>query len=555
MKKILLTGINSRFSHPNLALYCLRSYISDLEFNVEIMEFTISQDTEEILVSLARSKPRIIGLSVYIWNVEKIKEVLLHIKRKIEGSIVILGGPEVSYDPHVWIENYPSIDFIITGGGEEGLRDLLLGRHDYGSKILEGRNPHFSKLPFPYAEEDFRNLKNRNIYYEASRGCPHKCAYCISSRSDQQPEFRDLDAVREEIDIIASHNPRMVKFLDRTFNAKKSFYRPVWDHILGRYGGSGIRFHFEIFPGLFDEDDFMFFSRCPRGLFQFEVGIQSTCGETLSAIGRNMDWEAVKPGMQRLAGLGNIHIHADLVAGLPYEDLGSMKRSFNEIYGLKCGHFQLGMLKVLKGTRLFDDAGRYGITFSGTAPYVIRSNKWLNEGEVEIIFSISRLIDTLYNTHNFEATLEGLEGLYPSYFDLYAALADFIKNHYSGERNKVWDANAARILKFISIHHPGEEEYFRDLLSWDWSINSRHNYSPVFLRHEDNKRIKKSAIRFFMQHSRAGTIQWGGAEFSAVDLKRSVFFKPGTDRFIREKMEGNTMALVLPGKDIIHFTM
>ena len=554
MKKIVLAGINARFSHPALALYSLRSYVSAPDIEVKIMEFTISQENSQILDAIAREKPWIAGFSVYIWNVEKIRHMLMNIREKLGDCMVLLGGPEVTYDPASWTGEYDSIGCIIAGPGEEALRRLIREEGFPADKIIRGKNPHFSRIPFPYREDDFVALRNRNVYYEASRGCPFQCSYCVSSRRDQKPEFRTLETAMEEIDIIASHRPGMVKFLDRTFNLKKDFSRGLWEHIMKAWGGSGIRFHFEIFPGLLDEDDYSLLSRAPRGLFQFEVGIQSTCRETLAAIGRDGEWEDIRRSVERLVSPGNIRIHADLVAGLPYEDISSMKRSFDGVYGLKCGHFQLGMLKVLKGTRLHEEAPELGIEFSPAAPYMIRRTGWLSEEEVERLGLISRLVDLLYNSHKFPATLEALEKLQGSYYDLYDSLVAFIHGRYPGMGDGAWEVHAGWILDFITSRRPGEKEYFRDLLAWDWGLRTRHNYPPEVVKQGDRKAAKKRAIKFFMGHSRGGTVFFGGHEFPAGELKRSIFISPATERFMKEKLGGNAMALIRPGKEVVLFT-
>ncbi len=553
MIKVLLAGINSRFSHSSLALYSLRTYAADPGHDIKIIEFTINQEMSYILREINREEPNVLGLSVYIWNVEMVKLLIPEIRKELKSCTIVLGGPEVSYDPAWWIENITGIDFIIKGPGEAGFRNLLLNRGLVTGPVIETENPHFSKIPFPYIDSDFPGLVNKNIYYEAGRGCPFKCTYCLSSRLDQKLEFRELDQVKMELDIIISHRPRIIKFVDRTFNARKSFYRPVWEHIVDRHSMSGARFHFEIYPGLLNDDDFIFLAKCPAGLFQFEVGIQTTSPRSLAAVNRNSDWQDIKQAVIRLTAMKNIPVHVDLIAGLPFEDRASLKDSFNEIHSLKAGHFQLGILKVLKGTGMYDDAGTYGIRYSGRAPYAVISNRWLSEGEMGRIKVIAKLVDMLYNSLTFARTLEILEGHFESGFDMYDNLAEFIMERYPGSRSNSWEDKAAGILEFAGHLFPLERDFFLDALTWDWCGYTKLNYFPRILAGDGNKNIRKTGRKYFYSFMDMRIINYNGIEFSEHELKRSLFMMPASARFRREFMDNRGMALFLPDKRVILF--
>jgi len=545
MKNILLTGINARYSHSSPALYYLRSYNQDLGYNIQIIEFIINQDLDEIIDSIIKNKPDCICFSVYIWNAELVKSIIPIIKLKKNDCKIILGGPEVSYDPEDWINNFSEIDHIVTGPGEQGFRELLESGINLTQKVITVQNPHFSKIPFPYNDLDFEELKDKKIlYYESSRGCPFKCSYCISSRVDQKLEFKDIEQVKNELDLIVRRKPKIVKFIDRTFNAGKSHYIQIWKYLLSNYADTGIRFHFEIYPALLDNSDFDFLSKCPEGLFQFEVGIQSTYNKALESINRKTAWKNIKEKVLKLANLQNIHIHVDLIAGLPYENLKYFENSFNEIYTIKTDHFQLGILKILKGTQIYDQIEQYDIRYSESAPYAIRSNKWLSEPQINKLTVIAQLIDTLYNTHKYSLTLENLEKLYDSPYDLYSDLADFIIADYSGERSKVWEENAARILNFIKSRFPGHEGYFLDCLGWDWCSHTKQKFYPAVI-HQKNKYLVKTGVDFFARFAKNEKITYNNIEFTLTEIKQSLFFKPKTDRFIKEYMKGESIALFL----------
>ena len=371
MKKILLIAINARYSHPNLALRYLRSSVKDLPYTCIIQECTTKLGPEAITASIVRQKPDAMAFSVYIWNVELIKAILPVIKKDMPDALVIMGGPEVSYNAHDWLRQYSAIDYIIVGSGEAGFRRLLEENMDLPEPVIDIRNPPFREISFPYCDTDFQDLKNRYLYYESSRGCPYQCTYCLSSRMDQKLEYRDPGMVMEELDYLMSNNPDYIKFIDRTFNARPDISRQIWTYIIDNFSEQKTAFHFEINPALMTEQDMAVLKRCRPGLIQFEAGVQSTCDRTLRAIKRYTPWEKVKPVLRELISLAAIHLHVDLIAGLPCEGMEEFKSSFNEIYALGAHHFQLGLLKILPGTEMKEFADRTSYRYSVKAPYTV----------------------------------------------------------------------------------------------------------------------------------------------------------------------------------------
>ena len=321
MNSILLLGINARYTHSNPALLYLKSSIADLDKNVSVIEFSTGESAEKIAGEIQSIKPDLLAISVYIWNSFLVKKIIKDIKTSLPGMKIVLGGPEVSYSSGEWMLEFGGIDYIITGGGEAAFRKLADPGLTMDRGVIPGCNPHFSLIRFPYTDDDMKNLKGRYIYYESSRGCPFNCSYCLSSVKGQNVEFRKIDQVRDELDFFSSYNLPLIKFVDRTFNLKKDHYFPVWEHIVKKFSGSGTCFHFEIFPELLDDDDLDFLSGVPSGLFQFEMGIQSTNAETLKEINRSGSWINAEEKIKKLAGMGNIHLHTDLIAGLPFEGL------------------------------------------------------------------------------------------------------------------------------------------------------------------------------------------------------------------------------------------
>ena len=553
MKKIILAGINARYTHSCLALYCLKSALRGIEVEAAVREFSINQPVDEIAARLAAEGADVTALSVYIWNSEPVRKLLPLLHERCPGTLLVLGGPEVSYNPGSWLEAFPFIGCIVTGRGEQGFRALAAGGFRDNKKIIAVPNPPFADMPAPYTEEDLAGLTNRYIYYESSRGCPFRCTYCLSSRSDQTMELKPVETVTDELKLILRCRPRLVKFVDRTFNAVRGHGRAVWRHLLENYGTGPTTFHFEIHPLYLDEEDFAVLSLCPEGLFQFEIGVQSTNRETLAAVKRSGDWERERAALEPLIALGNIRVHLDLIAGLPFEDMTSFAHSFNEVYGLRPDHLQAGFLKVLPGTEMMDAAGRFGISYSPRAPYQVSGTQWLSGNELGLLERISRLVDRLYNTGRFDMTLDALAGRHESSFDLYRELV--LHNDDSAARlTRGWESCAAFLMDYMASRFPAGKSFFLDAIRWDWCAVSRTTHYPDMIKPEGHAATKKKGVAFFRSHEVDGIISHQGCRFIISDLKRSLFFKAESDEFMKKQMKGNDHALFLPDKRIIMFT-
>ena len=551
MYRILLLGINARYTHSNPALFYLKKNISDLGLYVSLTEFTISETAGKIADSVINLKPDILAVSVYIWNASLVKKILKTIKLSIPDIKIILGGPEVSFNSEKWLAQFSEIDHIITGGGESAFRDLLLNDHTTGTKIIHGTNPHFSQIIFPYSDEDMKYLKGKYIYYESSRGCPFNCSYCLSSVKGQNVEFRTIDQVRDELDFFSSYDLPLVKFVDRTFNMKKDHYRPVWEHIVKRFSGKGTCFHFEIFPELLDEDDINFLSTLPSGLFQFEMGIQSTNLETLNAINRSGSWKRIEKIIKDLVSPGNIHIHTDLIAGLPFEDFKSFAGSFDKVYSLGAEHFQAGFLKVLPGTEMYNRTEEYGMSYSPLPPYEIIENRWISQTEMERLKFIGELVDLLHNSEKFPGTEKFLVSLYDGPFAFFNRLGDFFKRENNADHRR-WESLAGMLLSAIGADYPHALPLLMDYLRWDWCSIMKHHHLPEILKSQSTITAKKRGYLFFRNISVNDIIDYDGTRFKNEDLRRSIFFTPDTDEFMKSMMT-DKCALFLPDKQILFF--
>lgn len=480
MKKILLAAINARYTHSCLALYSLKSCAAGLDFEITIREFTINQKTEAILAEIASEQADVIAISVYIWNVELVKKIMPALKQQRPGCMILLGGPEVSYNPESWLESFTNIDFIVAGHGEAGFRHVLENNFAGMEKIIRIPNPPFADMPNPYTDKDLADMGHRYVYYESSRGCPFQCAYCLSSRADQKLEMKKTETVTKELELILGHRPQLLKFVDRTFNVRGGHHRDIWNFLLENYHDGPTGFHFEIHPSYLEDDDFAILSRCPGGLFQFEIGVQSTNPDALNAVRRTGMWEKDRSVIERLIGLGTIRVLLDLIAGLPCDDMASVRAGFNEVYALRPDHIQMGFLKVLPGTEMMERASEYGIRYAERAPYQVIETRWLGENEIRLLERIAYLADRLRNTRRFETALAGLGKEFDSPFDMFRAFAE-VPEGSGPALTRGWESGAAFLMRVTGSRFSERREILLDALRRDWRAVSKGRPFPEAL--------------------------------------------------------------------------
>lgn len=549
MKRLKLIAINARFVHTNPALFYLKRYIRDLDFETHIEEFTIKEDPFLISKRICSNSPDIIAISVYIWNSAIVDKIIPDIKEKLPWCKIILGGPEVAFNPERWLENHKEIDYIICNG-EEAFKGLLVEGLNLKEKKIYKPNPHFNEIPFPYSHEDMDKFKGRFIYYESSRGCPFKCSYCLSSRRDSDLQFKDIEKIKEELSFFKAYNTPLIKFVDRTFNSKKEHYRAIWDYIVKNF--SGTRFHFEIYPDHLDQDDLDFLQRVPQDMFQFEMGVQSLNPKTLEAIHRSINEEKLLQNIKKLQEMGNIHLHVDLIAGLPYDSLREFSKSFDRIYSLQCHHLQCGFLKVLPGTEMEEKGNDFGISYNIKAPYTIIQNNWMSKEDIAKLEVIARLLDIYHNGEKFTITEKNLLSLYNSPFKLYEDLANFIKNK-NLIISKDWEKAAAILISFNLQKALIEEKLLMDSLRWDWCSNIKLHYYPPLLKSEFTHNIKKKCFSYIEKIINGDNPSEKFKTLSKGDLKQSIFFAPETKDF--KGTIHSDYVMFLPNKKAIYFNI
>ncbi len=479
--KVLLTTLNSQYVHSNPAIKYLYTVTADALADVDIREFTINNEPNYIYGELVRANYDMVCFSCYIWNIEQIKAIASDLKKARPEIKICLGGPEVSFDAHVFAYENPWVDYILCGEGEypfyRFLQVLMLDekylntvpglvyRHEgkiYVNPQME-ETMDFDCVPFLYSilecEED------KVVYYESARGCPFKCGYCLSS-IDKTIRPLSLDRVKADLGYFLYKKVMQVKFIDRTFNYDEKRAYEIFRYIIDNDNGV-TNFHFEICADLLNDRLMRLLSRARKGLIDFEIGIQSTNPDTLAAVNRKENVYPILYNVEKLVELGNIHIHVDLIAGLPYESYEIFERSFNKVYALGADAFQMGFLKVLKGTPLAEMANQFGIVARDKAPYEIISNNWLSAVELARLKTIEKMLDIYYNRGGFKNSLDFLmEKLEKNPFKLYEAIAGYyyLNNYQHKNRKK---EEQYRILRKFAVDSGVDAEEITSYLEKD----------------------------------------------------------------------------------------
>lgn len=543
--KVLLAAINAKYIHSNLGIYSLKTYGEKMlkewglaeEAKVSLAEYTINHQMEQILQDIYKRKPDVIGFSCYIWNISYVKMILADIKKVLPDVKIWAGGPEVSYHAEAFLKEEPAVDLVMMGEGEitfaHFLKALLEGeelkqvpglmlRNDDGTITDTGFRQvmDMSQIPFPYAFMDMKELEHRIIYYESSRGCPFSCAYCLSS-IDKKLRFRSLDLVLPELEWFLQAKVPQVKFVDRTFNCKKSHAMAIWQYIRD-YDNGITNFHFEIAADLLDKDELDLLSTMRPGLVQLEIGVQSTNEKTLETIRRKTDIGEIRQITAAINSWHNIHQHLDLIAGLPWEDIESFKKSFNDVYKMEPEQLQLGFLKVLKGSYMEELIPDCDLLYSTAPPYEVLQTKWLSYGDVLELKDIEEMTEVHYNSRQFTCTLKELEKEFNTPYEMFSFMAGYYnRNHLFGIshsriaryeilwkmiRTKLEKSGKYETHKNCESHEirgteenagiSGKLELYRDLLMTDLYLRENVKSRPTFARDLSSS---KDFVREFFQ--------------------------------------------------------
>ena len=495
--KILLAACNAKYIHSNLAVYNLKSCSGEYSSRVVVKEYTINQIRDDILKDIYLEQPDVVCFSCYIWNISFVRELVPDLKKILPQVEFWAGGPEVSYDAVEFLKKNPAFFGVMVGEGEEtfhelagyyierkpetlsGIRGVAFRDENKGRDIVHTgwrELMDLSKVPFAYS--NLTELKNRIIYYESSRGCPFSCSYCLSS-IDKKLRFRDIELVKKELKFFIDNKVPQVKFVDRTFNCKHDHAMEIWRYITENDNGI-TNFHFEISADLLRAEELALMKTMRPGLIQLEIGVQSTNPQTIKAIRRTMDFEKLKGIVEQIHSFGNIHQHLDLIAGLPYEGYDSFHKSFCDVYALRPEQFQLGFLKVLKGSYMMEMTGEYQILYKDREPYEVLSTAWLTYGEILRLKMVESMVEVYYNSGQFKNTLVFLEKYFDDPFRMYEALGRFYeKKGYS-------EISHSRVRRYeILMEFAGEQkeipsEALSDVMLLDLYLRENLKSRPSF---------------------------------------------------------------------------
>lgn len=507
----ILVGINSKYVHTNLAIRYLKKFVEkNSDFEIEIYENTVNNNINKIIRDIMEKNAKQIFFSVYVWNIEIILKISKELKKISKDLKIILGGPEVSYTPRKIMEENSFIDGIIIGEGELTLLSYL---KDEGKKLgiyykeknqikFNGQQKLIENLdiiPFPYSEEELKDI-HKIIYYESTRGCPFNCSYCMSSL-DKKVRFFSLERTKRDLKIFIKEETRLVKFVDRTFNLQKERYLEIWKYLLENYK-ENITFHFEINANIFDKEVLDFLKEVPKGFFQFEIGVQTINDITMKVIKRENNIEKLFDNVTAINK--NIHLHLDLIAGLPFENYDIFEKSFNYVYETKCSMIQLGFLKILKGTEMQSKVEEYEYKYMDFPPYEILSNRFLSYEEVCKLKDIEEILDYYYNSQKFIKSLDFvISNFYSSPFKFFEEIGEYYKkNNYLDVAHKEV-AIFNYFVEFYKIKNFEKIQEFLEFLKFDYLMIKKPGYYPDWIDsnkdkekyHEELKKRNFKSIR------------------------------------------------------------
>ena len=495
--KILLAACNAKYIHSNLAVYNLKSCSGEYSSSVVVKEYTINQIRDDILKDIYLEQPDVVCFSCYIWNISFVRELVPDLKKILPQVEFWAGGPEVSYDAVEFLKKNPVFFGVMVGEGEEtfhelagyyierkpetlsGIRGVAFRDENKGRDIVHTgwrELMDLSKVPFAYS--NLTEFKNRIIYYESSRGCPFSCSYCLSS-IDKKLRFRDIGLVKKELQFFIDNKVPQVKFVDRTFNCKHDHAMEIWRYITENDNGI-TNFHFEISADLLRAEELALMKTMRPGLIQLEIGVQSTNPQTIKAIRRTMDFEKLKGIVEQIHSFGNIHQHLDLIAGLPYEGYDSFHKSFCDVYALRPEQFQLGFLKVLKGSHMMEMTGEYQILYKDREPYEVLSTAWLTYGEILRLKMVESMVEVYYNSGQFKNTLVFLEKYFEDPFRMYEALGRFYEKKGYSEISHSRMRRYEILMEFAGEQKEIPSEALSDVMLLDLYLRENLKSRPSF---------------------------------------------------------------------------
>ena len=515
--KILLTTLNSKFIHTNLAIRYLNQMVKDIEdIEVDIREYTINNELDFILKDIYKNDYDVILFSTYIWNVNDIVKLCDNFKKVKPNMKIALGGPEVSYDSEDSMKKYDFVDYILYGEGELVFRDFV--KHLKGDIKIEDvdgivyRNnkdiiknkpmkllENLDLIPSPYEKLNKEEYENRIVYYETSRGCPFNCQYCLSSTL-QGLRYFSIDRVKKDLKALIDARVSQIKFIDRTFNANKKFAMEIMKFLMEN-DNDYTTYHFEVTAHLLSDDMLEFLKDCKEGLFQFEIGVQTTNEKVLDAVGRRDDFGKLSYVVKKIASYRNIHQHLDLIAGLPYEDYKSFENSFNDVFNLGIEHLQLGFLKMIKGTGIRNRADEHEFRYKDYPPYEVLYNKYISYDQILKLKDIEEILERYFNSKNFVLSMRYIiHNFYKqSPFKFFEDFATYFNDNgyfnMSQGKNQLYKILLDFYLEKININ----SDLFKEIIKYDYISLGKTSNVPAFLEKVDIEDFK-NRCHLFLQN-------------------------------------------------------
>jgi len=516
---IKIIAINSKFIHINSAVWYLHYSLKTNNINSSVESYSINDQYDNVLRGVLTSNPNIVCFSSYIWNIEYILKLVNDIKNINSNIKIILGGPEVSFDSEQVLKNN-AIDLIIRGEGENVISQIIKGDTSYGCAFIKDGKyidngyaivKDLNDIPFIFTEEVLGVEKNKIMYYESSRGCPYNCIYCLSSTLNGV-RYLDIERVFKELLILSQSDIKQIKFVDRTFNLNEKRSVAILKYINGLK--CDINFHLEIYPASLSQKTMECLLEMKKGRVQIEAGIQSTNKKTLDYSKRFQDSTKALNNIKKIIVNGNIHVHLDLIAGLPYEDKSLFIKSFNETIETRPHMLQLGFLKLLRGTKAREIEGYVA---QNLAPYEILKTPWLSFNDMSEIKLVEYTLNMFYNTNKFIKIMKYMLDRSENAYMLFLNIAKYINVQYEKD-HKLSEFDKYEILFKIS----DEEKIIKELLRFDYMATHKSKSMPYFLNDED--KIKDKIFKYFMKQNMNAKTMYKNTNISIFHFKQETTY-------------------------------
>jgi anaerobic magnesium-protoporphyrin IX monomethyl ester cyclase len=533
---IVVSTLNAKYIHTSLSIRYLKAFAAP-EFDVTLAEYTIKDPAMNIVTDLYRKKPDVIGFSCYIWNIEETIKVIKMLKKINPELVIILGGPEVTYDVHEWLERIPEVDYIVVGEGEETFKDLLTAIRDNESKDdisgvafrKEDRlkiNPQRNKLnlkdlPSPFRfEEDLEHLSKRVTYIETSRGCPFNCQFCLSS-IEVGVRYFDREKVKEDIRFLMDHGAKTIKFVDRTFNISRSYAMEMFQFLIDEHR-PGTVFQFEITADIMRPEVIDFLNKnAPAGLFRFEIGVQSTNDLTNELVKRKQNFSKLQRTVMMVKEGGKIDQHLDLIAGLPEENYQSFRKTFNEVFEMRPEELQLGFLKMLRGTGVRITAAQHDYIYMDHSPYEILGNNVLSFEDITRIKQVEDVLEKYWNDHRMNETVEFLvTHSFETPFDFFQDFGTFWDERGWSRIGHQLEDLFKRLYEFLQATNQHQLPVIEAIMKYDYLRNQKYKPRKPWWEDLVNKQDRATFYQEIVEDPNAL-----GEEFSKLKLQEKDLYK------------------------------